>query len=116
VQDFESRVGVFRLNLPLGREEVEQMKLDPVAMYLHSLRTFSRLPEELHESMLVHSLDPAKSENVRSYLEWVSACEERDERMASARRREVMLDRMILGSMVVGMLGYVLLLFMVAAK
>ena len=104
------------MNLPLGREEVERMKSDPVCMYLHSLRTHSRLPEELHESMLIHSLDPASSERVRDYLEWVSACEERDERMDLFRRREAMVDRMILGSMVVGMLGYVFLLFMVAMK
>jgi hypothetical protein len=100
----------------LPEEEMERMKSDPVAMYIHSLRIQSRLPEELHESMLIHSLDPASSENVRSYLEWVSACEEREERMVVFRRRETMIDRLIIGSIVLGMIGYVFLIFMTALK
>jgi hypothetical protein len=116
MQEVENNVVVWRRDLPLSRGDIDRMKSDPVCMYLYSLRTYSRLPDELHESMLIHSLDPASSESVRNYLEWVSACEERDERVALFRRREAMMDRMILGSMVVGMLGYVFLLFMVAMK
>jgi hypothetical protein len=116
MQEIENNIRVWHPPSQITSEEMERMKSDPISMYLYSLRTQSRLPEELHESMLVHSLDPASSANVRDYLEWVSLCEDRKERMAILRRREAMVDRMILGSMVMGMLGYVFLLFMVAIK
>ena len=94
----------------LSESDIEKMKRDPVAMYLHSLRTHSRLPENLHEAMLIHSLDPAMHYHVKSYLEWVDACERREESSRMLRRRETMVDRVILGSMVFAMLGYVILL------
>lgn len=87
--------------LNLSEADMETMKGDPMAMYLHSLRTFSRLPEKLHEAMILHAFDPDYSKSVRDYLEWVRSCEERDARNADHRRREAMFDRAILASMTV---------------
>lgn len=100
----------------LSESDMERMKRDPVAMYLHSLRTHSRLPQNLHEAMLIHSLDPMMDCHVKSYLEWVDACERREESSRMLRRREAMLDGLILGSMVFGMLGYVSLLVFLVLK
>ena len=116
MQELENQIRVWCPSVQLTREDVERMRSDPVTMYLHSLRTRSRLPDELHESMLIHSLDPASSENVKSYLEWVSACEEREERMVVFHRREKMIDRIMLCSVVLGMVGYAILILMVAFK
>jgi hypothetical protein len=116
MQEVENQIGVRLPVSCLSEEEMGRIKSDPVAMYMHSLRTHSRLPEDLHESMLIHSFDPESAYSVRSYLEWVAACEEREARAEAFRRREKMIDRMIIGSLALGTAGYVFLLFMTALK
>lgn len=90
----------------LSEADKEKIKGDPVAMYIHSIRTSSRLPEDLHESMILHAFDPAHSESVRGYLEWARSCEERDARDAEYRRRQSMFDRGVLASMTVATVAH----------
>lgn len=55
----------------------EQLMASPVDMYLYSLAIRERLPEKLHQAMLMWSFDPNQNEHVQRYLEWVESCEER---------------------------------------
>lgn len=43
----------------------------PERMYMYSLSTREKLPEDLHEAMLLWSFDSKESFVVKSYLEWV---------------------------------------------
>jgi hypothetical protein len=57
-------------------EELKKFLMEsPERMYSHSLSTCEKLPDELHEAMLVWSFDSKKSEVVRMYLEWVDRME-----------------------------------------
>ncbi len=57
-------------------EELKKFLIEsPERMYSHSLSTCEKLPDELHEAMLVWSFDSKKSEVVRMYLEWVDRVE-----------------------------------------
>jgi hypothetical protein len=116
MQEIENNVQVRILPVQLTNEEIKRMKLDPTLMYLHSLRTNSRLSEELHETMLTYSLDPNNTWIVRNYLEWVSDCEERQNRMVFFYKREAMVDRMIFISMTLGTLVLVFLLWSLVLK
>ena len=112
MQEFDPHIRPYKPAESLSKEELEGMKGDPVAMYLHSLRTFSRLPEDMHESMLLHSFNSATHGTVRDYLDWVRTCEEREEKMASFRRREKIIDRLVVGSMIIAWSGFYLLLIL----
>jgi len=81
------------VNAPLPDHLVEKMMSDPMAMYLHSLRTFARLPDRLHEAMLLFSFDPSYSSYVKMYMEWVCACEEREKVRLSRERMEALQER-----------------------
>lgn len=54
------------------------MKHSPEEMYRHSIRTGRKLPDELHEAMLLWSFDPKQEGIVKEYLVWVKTCEERE--------------------------------------
>lgn len=81
--------------LPLTKELSESIKSDPSAMYMYSLRCMKRLPDELHEAMLLAAFDPAHSAMVRHYLEWAAACDDRAARAFVSRRREDFHNRSI---------------------
>lgn len=112
MQEIQPNVAVWTNPVPLSDEQVEAMVSDPVAMYLHSLRTHKRLPERMHEAMLLHSFSPAFSRDVQNYLLWVAACEEREARMNSFRRSESLRDVVVAASMF--LLGVALISILVA--
>lgn len=94
-------------SIPLSESDEEAMMSNPQSMYLYSLRTHKRLPGRLHDAMLLFSFHPEFRDEVRHYLDWVVACEERNARMESYRKSEAFRDRMILGSMVLVVVAYV---------
>lgn len=55
----------------------EQLMASPMDMYLYALSLRDRLPEHLHQAMLMWSFDPKQNQHVQAYLEWVTSCEER---------------------------------------
>ena len=69
--------------LPLSDEDIKEMETNPQAMYLYALRTHRRLPDRLHEAMLLHSFNSEHRQDVRMYMLWVSSCEERHARTES---------------------------------
>lgn len=73
----------------LSEYEVEKMSRNPHAMYLHALKTHKRLPDRLHESMMLFSFDPEFGQCVKDYLMWHASCEERDRASSSQRRVEL---------------------------
>jgi hypothetical protein len=94
---FDSNVFV-RDSLPdlsLTDEEINRIKKCPASMYMLSLRTHSKLPDELHEAMLLFSFDPEHSECVRGYMSWVVACQDRLEMLERIRRSEKINERII---------------------
>lgn len=112
-QEITDGVCVWPPSVPLSASDEEEMISNPQAMYLHSLRTHKRLPERLHEAMLLFSFDPEFRNEVRLYMDWVSACEERDARMQSYMRSEAFRDRMILGSMALVVVAYIFIAIVV---
>jgi len=55
----------------------EQLMASPVDMYLYALALRDRLPEHLHQAMIMWSFDPQQNQHVQAYLEWAKSCEER---------------------------------------
>lgn len=60
---------------------------DPFEMYLLSIRTRRRLPDQLHGAMLLWSYDERYGGIVKDYLEWAEHCRERDRMENSLRKR-----------------------------
>jgi len=60
---------------------------DPEELYLFSLRTGRKLPEELHNHMLLWSFDERGSRVAKDYMEWIEHCRLRDETVERTRRR-----------------------------
>lgn len=67
--------------------EIEAPEIDPEdigesceKLYIYSLRIKRRLPQELHEKMLLWSYSDEGEMCVRLYLSWVERCEELEER------------------------------------
>lgn len=106
-QEIAPGVCVWPPSIPLSESDEESMMSNPQSMYLYSLRTHKRLPGRLHDAMLLFSFHPEFRHEVKHYLDWVSACEERDARMELYRRSEVFRDFVILGSMVLVTVAYV---------
>lgn len=100
--------------ITLSESDIDRMTSDPQAMYIYSLRTHKRLPGRLHDAMLLFSFNPEFKREVQMYLQWVTACEERETRMEAFRRSENFRDRAILVSMVLVMMAYVYLIVAVA--
>lgn len=55
----------------------EQLMASPMDMYLYALALRDRLPEHLHQAMIMWSFDPKQNLHVQAYLEWAKSCEER---------------------------------------
>ncbi len=100
----------------VSEKDLKRMKTDPVEMYIHSLRMGSRLPDELHDAMLTHALDPSSSEKVKSYLEWVSTCERRMEREECIKRRESLITWGVFVSILMVTTAHVMLVLEVMKK
>lgn len=90
MQDFSPLdLGVHVRCVPaLTEEEKNKIRSDPAAMYMYSLRCMERLPNDLHEAMLLAAFDPAHSSMVKHYLEWAISCDERAIRADKARKQE----------------------------
>lgn len=69
------------------KSRMESERFDPLEMYLYSIRTGGRLPDELHGKMLLWSYDENHCGIVKNYLEWVEHCKKRDERKERLRKR-----------------------------
>lgn len=79
----------------------EQLMASPVDMYLYSLSLRGKLPENLHQAMLMWSFDPKQNEHVQEYLKWIALCDERRtfrERMNKSFERN---ERIIKTSMLI---------------
>lgn len=72
----------------LTEDQKKSIRSDPSAMYMYSLRCMERLPDDLHEAMLLAAFDPNHSQLVKHYLEWAASCEERATRTEKLRRHE----------------------------
>jgi hypothetical protein len=57
--------------LPIGTSAEE--------LYFYSLRIHGRLPNHLHEMMILWSFDPTKSDYVKDYFSWIETCEKREQ-------------------------------------
>jgi hypothetical protein len=69
------------------------VKSSPSDLYLHSLRIKQKLPQELHDAMMLWSFHPDGKEHARMYLEWVEHCELREESRIRFEKRMKNLDR-----------------------
>lgn len=54
----------------------EDFVSSPEKMYMLSLRIRGRLPDRLHEAMVMWSFDPSQSDYVKMYLDWTRHCDE----------------------------------------
>lgn len=69
-------------------------------MYMLSLSTRERLPEELHNAMILWSFDLKSKPYVQMYLDWTKHCEEMEARRKRFERQCLMHDRMIVFTMI----------------
>lgn len=63
--------------MPHGRLSEDQLMNSAMEMYLYSLSIHDKLPEKLHEAMLLWSFHPEQKNYVKDYLIWVETCEKR---------------------------------------
>lgn len=109
--DFVSSVPVRSWEEILGDLKEEDFVSSPEKMYMLSMRIHDRLPDRLHESMLMWSFDPKQSDYVKMYLNWVGHC---DEMKASRERTQRMLrnhDRTLFCMMLVSGVALASILF-----
>jgi len=89
--------------ISLTDEDIARVRRCPASMYMLSLRKHARLPDELHEAMLLFSFDPDHADCVRSYLEWAKSCDDRADALKRFRRLERLNERLTAGLMLVCM-------------
>ena len=77
-----------------GIDWTPALPMDPHDLYLLSLRTGRRLPDQLHEHMLLWSFDDKAAPVVKDYLEWIEHCKRRDEASELTRKRMESIERM----------------------
>jgi len=77
----------------------EQLLSSPMDMYLYSLAIRDRLPDDLHDAMLVWSFDPKEKEHVQAYISWVASCDERKKAKERWDRKMKMHDMIIKSTM-----------------
>lgn len=95
---------------PIGNPLRDALKSSPERMWDLSLRNKERLPDDLHEAMLLWSFDPSQKLHVQFYLDWASQCElmkASREKFESERR---FYDRILFGAMVFSGLALVAVL------
>ena len=100
--------GRFRLSYPervaLALEtEMDQPEIDPddihrssERLYLFSLSTKRRLPEELHNAMLLWSYSEEGRFYSKAYVEWADQCDKWAEMREKHRKREKFMERSLL--------------------
>ncbi|NBT59367.1 hypothetical protein EBT16_11350 [bacterium] len=84
-----------------SRYSHEELISSPEKMYMLSLSIRDRLPENLHNAMLLWSFDPNNSHYVQMYLDWSSHCEEMKRSKERFDIRCKTHDRIMLSLMVV---------------
>lgn len=82
-------------------EPEDKIILSPEKMYLRSLATNEKLPERLHEAMIVWSFDSSSSFYCKLYLDWVSHLEKMQSYREKMNKRFQFQERIIFASMVV---------------
>lgn len=84
------------------------LPIKPQELYSISLRIGRKLPDQLHNHMLLWSFDDEHIHVVKDYLEWVEHCERRDEATERTRKRIESIEKMDrilnLATMLVGIL------------
>jgi hypothetical protein len=83
----------------------EQLISSPADMYLYSLALKDRLPDELHNAMLVWSFDPEEKAHVQAYLSWVASCDERKRARKDWERKMERSDTIMNVTMIIALLG-----------
>lgn len=73
----------------------------PERMYMYSLSTHEKLPEDLHEAMLLWSFDSKQSFFVKSYLEWVEMIERHHKSRMDLERASRTFDRILFSLLIV---------------
>jgi hypothetical protein len=90
----------------------DEIKSSPSDLYLHSLRIKQRLPQELHDAMMLWSFHPDGKEYARMYLEWVERCDLWEESRVRFERDRKNFDRFHSISMVVCGVAFLIFLLM----
>lgn len=73
----------------------EQLRSSPEKMYWYALGTREKLPEELHDAMMLWSFDPANSFYCRLYLDWIGHCDEMRMIREKFEKRQRIMDRVL---------------------
>lgn len=91
-------------------EKKEDLISSPEKMYMLSLVSRERLPEELHNAMLLWSFDSNMGPYVQMYLEWSSHCDEMKSSRIRFEKSMLLYDRIMLGSILLTgvILGFVI--------
>lgn len=90
-----------RASIPaIGDPLRDALKSSPERMWDLSLRNKERLPDDLHEAMLLWSFDPAQKLYVQFYLDWAGHCEFMKASREKFERQRKMHDRILFGTMV----------------
>lgn len=66
---------------------LEKIKNSAKDLYLHSLRIHGRLPEELHNAMMLWCFHPTESNYVKEYLIWADLCDKRQKSRESFEKK-----------------------------
>jgi hypothetical protein len=91
-------------------ESEDQIILSPEKMYLMSLNTREKLPERMHEAMLLWSFDPSASVYCQLYFDWISHCEKMQLYREKMDKRFRFQERFIFASMIVSYIALALTL------
>lgn len=66
---------------------LEKIKKSAEDLYIHSLIIHGRLPEDLHNAMMLWSFHPTESTYVKEYLIWADLCEKRQKSRDSFEKK-----------------------------
>ncbi len=99
-----------------SRYSREELISSPEKMYSLSMSTRSRLPEDLHNAMLLWSFDPNYAYYVQMYLDWSSHCDRMKECRERFDKRCKLHDRIMLSLMIITGLSLSSILILNAIK
>lgn len=85
---------------PVGDPRREQLMRNPEAMWNASLSARTRLPDDLHEAMMLWSFDPKQSHWVQYYADWVDHCDSMRALRENFERQRRIHDWILLGLMI----------------
>jgi hypothetical protein len=96
MQDFTLPPNVMMHDEAIARRLTdEQFMASPRDMYLYALALRGKLPDHLHQSMMMWSFVPKQNQYAQMYLEWVTSCEERKLAKERWERKFARNDRII---------------------